>query len=499
MPITLTIENETNLPDGGPVTLTVSGRRNVDIGRDSHLDWTLPDPTRHISSKHCEIRYNEGGYWLHDVSSNGTFLNGSDHRMQAPHRLRSGDRFAVGHYIIGARVEGEEAAASPGAAVAPAAPNYQEIWAAENVAPPIDRAMLKPKKELQSVNRDFLDWAADVPDAAPAPSSPFDTPVRAAPPSPFDPPARPAAPPSPFDQPVRPTPPSPFEPAARSPFDLPAADPDTGWATGPRTPQPPPPEPPPAMPTPRRPVWVAAEPDGPWGGEPNGQKGAKSPAPAEPRAAAASESERAPAPRAPAASSATALPLAQLLAQGARVPEEFFAGRSPEELAELFGQVMRLVVENTMQLLNARVQAKRLARSSSHTMIEALNNNPLKFSPTAEEAMRIMFGPATRSYLDAYRAFAQSFDDLKTHQIKTYSAMQHALIKLMNDLDPQTIEREAGEDRGIAALVTSRKAKLWDAYMARWQAKTRRETGGMIDSFMLSFAEYYDRDGNETQ
>ena len=28
--------------------------------------------------------------------------------------------------------------------------------------------------------------------------------------------------------------------------------------------------------------------------------------------------------------------------------------------------------------------------------------------------------------------------------------MQHALITLMNDLDPQAIEREAGEDRGIA-------------------------------------------------
>ena len=38
-----------------------------------HLDWTLPDPTRFISGKHCEVRYRDGGYWLHDVSTNGTF------------------------------------------------------------------------------------------------------------------------------------------------------------------------------------------------------------------------------------------------------------------------------------------------------------------------------------------------------------------------------------------------------------------------------------------
>ncbi len=32
--------------------MTVTGRRGLDIGRDAHLDWTLPDPTRFISAKH---------------------------------------------------------------------------------------------------------------------------------------------------------------------------------------------------------------------------------------------------------------------------------------------------------------------------------------------------------------------------------------------------------------------------------------------------------------
>ena len=61
----------TSLPDGGPVTFELD-RRGIDIGRDPYLDWTLPDPERFISGKHCEIRYRDGGYWLHDVSTNGT-------------------------------------------------------------------------------------------------------------------------------------------------------------------------------------------------------------------------------------------------------------------------------------------------------------------------------------------------------------------------------------------------------------------------------------------
>ena len=42
MGLCLTIENEDSLPDGGPIRVEISGR-GLDIGRDEHLDWTLPD------------------------------------------------------------------------------------------------------------------------------------------------------------------------------------------------------------------------------------------------------------------------------------------------------------------------------------------------------------------------------------------------------------------------------------------------------------------------
>jgi len=111
----------------------------------------------------------------------------------------------------------------------------------------------------------------------------------------------------------------------------------------------------------------------------------------------------------------------------------------------------------------------------------------------------VMFGPPTRSYLDARRAIEQSFEDIKSHQIKTYAAMQRALTHLLNGLDPQTIDRETDADGRLAALVTSRKAKLWDAYVARWHAQIKREGSGPVDAFMLLFADCYDRDASEKQ
>ena len=464
MGLHLRIENETSLPDGGPLSISVTSKRGIDIGRDSHLDWTLPDPTRYISSKHAEIRYKDGGYWLHDVSTNGTFVNGGDHRMQAPHRLRTGDRFTIGHYIIAVAVDAEtgEAAALPVGATP--APSYQELWAGpQDAAPPVDRSYLRtPKERSAPVNPDFLDWAADVPNPDAMPSAAQG----------FAPPPRPA----------------------------PRHDDDMSWAVGPLTPGPPPPPPAPPVPTPRRPAW-SSEPDAPWTPEPGASPAAAARPFETPATGPAPARAAAPIPVPPSAlvrsggSSEATQQFLQRLALSAGVSGELFAGRDPAEVAEQLGVVMRLMADNVMQLLNARLQAKRLARSSSHTMIQAVDNNPLKFAPNVDEALRIMFGPPTQSYLDARRAIEQGFADLKSHQIKTYSAMQHALAALMAELEPQAIDQDTDADRGIAALMTSRKAKLWDAYQARYQALAHRDGDGLIDTFMRLFADYYDRAG----
>lgn len=449
MGLTLTIENESSLPDGGPLSVRVTGKRGLDIGRDSHLDWTLPDPTRFISSKHCEVRYRDGGYWLHDVSTNGTFLNGSDGRMKAPHRLRSGDRLSIGHYIIAVAVDGEEGAVQQEVAPAAQVTPYHELWSStEEAAPPIDRKLLRPAEKSVPLRPDFLDWAVDVPDTAP-----IDT--RASPPATLP--------------------------------DLP----EDVWAQGPARATPAP-EPPPAAPAPRRPVWVSGEPSGPWGAAPQPREPARDRPPPAPEMAAVPPAAQAPVQ--PAAARAEVAPSDFLhdLARGAGLPENCFE-QNPQELAEQLGALLRLITVNLQQLLNARGQSKRLARVSEQTTIEALNNNPLKFAPTAEDALRIMFGAPTPSYLDARRALEEAFADIKDHQVRTYTAMQQALAMIVTDLDPAAIDRATEADRGISGVIGSRKARLWNSYLARWQAKTRGQNDGMVDVFMQYFAECYDR------
>jgi type VI secretion system protein ImpI len=465
MPLTLTIENEPSLPDGGPLSVQVTGRRGIDIGRDAHLDWTLPDPSRAISGKHCEIRYYDGAYWLHDVSTNGTFVNRSPHRVKGPHRLRHGDRLEIGHYIIAVALDGEEAAAHV-AEGPPPVQDPQALWNPVGQVAPLGQTKdFQPTRERRPVKPDFLDWAVDT--AEPTPPAPA-------------PPRAPADPSAWSEESFVPPPPA-------------SEAEEFGWAQAPR---PRPPEPPPPVPTPRRPAGTTDLDATPWADPPPAlpEPPRSAPEPAPTRAPESGFQRSSPPPVAAALIPTHASgDFVARFARGAGVPEELLARRDPGELAEEVGALLRLVAFEMKHLLGARAESKRLARSAEQTTIQALDNNPLKFSPTGDEALRIMFGPPSRGYLDARRAFEQSFKDVKVHQLKTYSAMQQALRALLAQIDPKVVDESLEEERGIGALIGSRKARLWDAYVQRWDAMAKPHDDGLLDLFMRHFADYYDK------
>ncbi len=420
MTLRLSIENVDRLPDGGPLRIEVKGR-GLDLGRDAHLDWTLPDPSRAISSKHCEIRFRDGGYWLHDVSTNGTFVNGAQYRLDAPYLLRDGDRLSIGPYIIAVSVEGQQAffrddgATSQNGAL-------DDVWGAVGeAAAPEERGAYQVQKP-QDLPPDFLDFAAFVELGATS--------------------------------------------AATA---SPGAD---DWLAAPAPAQTPTPPVPIPLPSPRRPEASRLLRDE-----------------ASPNAVAP------PAPP-PQTTSATIAPSAELLnriARAAGIPERAIANRDPNAVADEIGVAIRLTVQNLAQMLSSRAESKTLMRSSSRTMIRSLENNPLKFSGSPEEALATMFGAPTRQYLDARATIESSFSDLKTHQILTYGAVQGALDALFEDFAPERIDRSVEPDRGLGGIVVSRKAKLWDTYVERWRAKTKRADGRLFEAFMALFAEAYDR------
>ena len=428
----LKIENFDQLPDGGPSAFQVD-RRGFDVGRAQHLDWTLPDPTRCISSKHCEVRFVDGAYWLYDVSTNGTFVNRSSRRVQSPYKLADGDQLEIGDYIISVEVEGEEPAVED-APPEPAASSSGDLWDnPTGVSPPIDRRELLPPIEQSSRAADFLSRVVDMPAANEHSARPGGSP-------------RPAPPP----------PPDPWAPTGveRKPGQAP--------------------EPRPQLATGQVPFAVQEHQAPPSAPQPPAS-------PASPDRAAAPPVQRGELER----------DFLRQFALGANLPQDTFAGQKGDEFAYELGVLMRIASANLMQLLNARAAAKTLARSTERTMIKQTDNNPLKFMPSPEEALRVMLSGKSPSYLDGRRAFEHAFADLQVHQMATYTAMQQALKALLEDIEPQSVASAAGTSK--PSLLGSNKAKAWEIFSARWEAKAGQYEHGMLDAFLMLFSEFYDR------
>ena len=97
--LTFRIENAGFLDDGCPLEFTTIGD-GFEAGRSPSNDWMLPDPSRHISSRHFEVIFRSGAYYLSDLSTNGTYVFGETSRIPSPMQLFGGERIQVGHYVI---------------------------------------------------------------------------------------------------------------------------------------------------------------------------------------------------------------------------------------------------------------------------------------------------------------------------------------------------------------------------------------------------------------
>ena len=375
MKLTLKIENFDYLPDGGPLEFSTTAR-GCEVGRDSAMDWTLPDPARHISSRHFEISYRDRQFWLSDISTNGTFVYGQSMRVSSPFLLSYNDRLQVGHYIIRVLIEDPAArAAAPQsfASFAPPQPPVQaaaDPWSLTPTPAPMPTPMPSPARPSAALAGQFGDSFVEVPRAAP-------------------------------------TPPVPTQPAPSPPAPTPSV-------------------PAPAPQTPGFGGAAAAKPQAePFGGRPSAPFAAAPVAAAPPQVAI---------------SGSDAAGLLEAICRGAGLPPGSLANVDLTRTGEEIGRCLRIATEELMALLGARAAAKQFVKSASRTMIGGLNNSPLKFKPNAVEAMLTMFVTRPESYLSSTVTFQQGFDDIKRHQTAVYAAMQPALARLLEDLSPESIE-----------------------------------------------------------
>lgn len=134
------------------------------------------------------------------------------------------------------------------------------------------------------------------------------------------------------------------------------------------------------------------------------------------------------------------------------------------ELMQRLGELLRESTRGAVELLAARAALKREMRAMM-TMIQGRENNPLKFSPTADAALLHLMGPAVAGFMAPAPAMRDAFDDLRAHQLGLMAGMKAALEGMLQRFDPQQLEGRIAGRAGLAGLIpATRKARLWEAF-----------------------------------
>lgn len=182
----------------------------------------------------------------------------------------------------------------------------------------------------------------------------------------------------------------------------------------------------------------------------------------------------------------------ELFLAGAGVKPDSIAGHTPAEVLQASGKLLRCLVGGLMELLRDRSHMKDTLRLPQ-TVMQAANNNPLKFSPSLDEALRYLLNDRSdAAYLAAEDAVRAGFRDLRQHEQALVKAMNQALQDYVDRFDPEELKVQF--DKGLkrsGLLSGANKLKYWELYEESYPALTQREDGGPPQLFSEGFARAY--------
>lgn len=155
------------------------------------------------------------------------------------------------------------------------------------------------------------------------------------------------------------------------------------------------------------------------------------------------------------------------------------------------GLALREFVLGAMELLQNRAAVKNSFRLEQ-TTIQPGSNNPLKFSASADDAVRTLLTGSRNEYGPAVDSVREAVRDLKHHEIAVICAMREALDDFADRFDPEDLEQKfEGTLKRNSLFGGNSKAKYWDLYSDLYEVLTRHAEGKLPGQFGEDFARAY--------
>jgi type VI secretion system protein len=404
------------------------------IGRGSENDWILPDPERLVSTQHCVIQYKDGRYYLTDNSTNGVELVNAGIRLRRGNSepLQDGELIRIGDYEIQARIDFNLKVTDTPSFTGDTSNSFEALMGAA-VKAPTPQPVIAPQFQGAS----SMDTLPDLFDFLAPTSVPPATVHDHVPAEQHD-----FRPPTPL--PVA-EPPAPVVSGSIIPDDWDLF----GDAPAPKPVAPPPPPPPPIIEPPKveqpLPVADANHPD-----------------------------------------------LLQAFLRGAGLDQLRLDKAQAEAQMESIGRSYRLMVEGLIDVLRARSSLKGEFRMQQ-TVIQPVENNPLKFAPNADEALLLLLRHSNQAFMAPDVAVRDSFDDLRAHQLAVMAGVEAAIKHLLTRFEPAQLEERMGKPGGLSSIFNgSRQAQYWQQFTELYSNISREAQEDFQDLFGREFSRAYE-------
>ena len=484
------------------------------IGRAANNFWVLDDPERFISSRHSQITCENGQYYLTDLSTNGTFLNGSSEPIGKGNKvaINDGDTFSLGDYEFSACMAEENQFSggsspfsfvpdTPGIEVDylddPSALSFDDPFAASlsghvSSSEPLfsDYSETDPLAALDKANQGFnspesdpfangsyadeanvlnqaAEWPNAVPEAGVIPddwdddlmveAAPVQKPVLAAPSAP------PTIPPV-MAEPVQAAPASTYTPEPVQATPRPAYVPEPTMSVQTQAVN--------------NDVINQLEAQNRLLIEEN----QKLQADVDLLAKQIRDRQKKP-------GSASAVDFLLIEAMG--LAGENLSEARMMEISQTVGELIRETISGLMQVLSSRSTVKNEFRMNV-TTIQPVENNPLKFSANIEDALENMFLRESQAYKKPVEAVREGFQGIAEHQVAILAGIRAAFRGVIEKFDPITLEQRFEKYRKAGLLQVVNKGKNWDSYKEYYNELVNDMDNSFQHLFGYDFVQAYE-------
>lgn len=399
----------------------VFGEAGGYIGRSDECEWVLPDRSKQISRKHALIAFDEGAFYIEDLSSNGVYLSlghegiGKGRR----HKIEHGEGFVIGEYTFMARL-----LHNPGAYAASASTVNDDLLSFSQPLSLHPLVAMDQEEEIIARQRlgDFDDLLEQRKVVSLRPSDHSDPKISTL-------------------QPVVAVP----EHTTFLPEDW-NSDPDETEDRIPTAPS----------------VTMHAAPT---------------------RSALPSIQEP--------ETISVPVPETDIFFKALGFSEAPTAPAERERVLRLAAELLVVSVDGITQALQNRAECKNELRLPVTTTSLAVNNNPLKFNPTAEAALADLLGQPQKGVLPAVKAMRDGFHDLHSHHMGLLAGARAAVRASLDKVSPQAVEARLDLNGPVRFRRTNR---LWHTFI-RMHRALHDDHEGFAGLFLQDFARAYEMQG----